>query len=205
MSDFDLDRLGDVWRQQLGPAEMERLQRTAAAVSRRARFSQIVDVLAGLAVSAVVILLVFANPTTETVLMGSAAILVLFGGNVRQRKLRQVELKSLTGSTEDMLNQSIARVEATLKRTRYSLFAIGPALLVGWVFMNAVTGRPVRGLLPSVFDAPWFRFLWNGGWAFGLAIIVAAMVLSIRRSRRELQRLVSMRDAYREERESSTS
>ena len=37
MSDFDLDRLGDVWRQQPDPAEMERLQRTAAAVSRRAR------------------------------------------------------------------------------------------------------------------------------------------------------------------------
>ena len=33
MSDFDLDRLGDVWRQQPDPAEMERLRRTAIAVA----------------------------------------------------------------------------------------------------------------------------------------------------------------------------
>ena len=44
MSDFDLDRLGDVWRQQPDPAEMERLQKSAAAVARRARRAQVVDV-----------------------------------------------------------------------------------------------------------------------------------------------------------------
>jgi hypothetical protein len=205
MMDFDFDRLGDVWRQQPDPAEMERLQRTAAAVNRRARLARILDVLAGVLVSAVVILLVLSNPSAETVLMGSAAILVLLGSNIRQRKLRQVELKSLTGGTEDMLNQSMARVEATLKRTRYSLFVIGPALLIGWVFMHAVTDRPVRGLLPTVFGAPWFRFLWNGGWVVAVAVIMVAMFVSIRRGRRELDRLVSMRDAYRQERESTGS
>ena len=47
MTDFDLDRLGDVWRQQPDPAEMERLQRSAAAVSRRARWAQLVDIARG--------------------------------------------------------------------------------------------------------------------------------------------------------------
>ena len=47
MSDFDLDRLGDVWRQQPDPAEMERLQRTAIAVARRARLSAILDICVG--------------------------------------------------------------------------------------------------------------------------------------------------------------
>jgi hypothetical protein len=205
MSDFDLDRLGDVWRQQLDPAELERLQRTAAAVSRRARWAQFVDAGAALVVAAVVILLVAANPQANTFVLGAAAIIGLLGSHIRQRKLRQLELKSLTGGTEDMLNQSVARVEATLKRTRYSLFAIGPALLIGWVFMNAVTGRPVRGLLPGMFAAPWFRFVWIGGILLLLAAGAFYFILSIRRGRRELERLVAMRDAYREERESSVS
>jgi len=205
MSDFDLDRLGDVWRQQLDPAEMERLQRTAAAVSRRARWAQVIDAGAALAVAAVVILLVAANPRTDTFVLGAAAILGLLGSHIRQRKLRQLELGSLTGGTEDMLNQSIARVEATMKRTRYGLFVFGPALLVGWMFMHAITDRPLRGLLPDLFGEPWFRFLWSGGWAIGIVLIMVAMFVSIGRSRRELERLVSMRDAYRDERESTSS
>ena len=98
MSDFDLDRLGDVWRQQPDPAEMERLQRTAIAVARRARLAAILDVCTAVAVAAVVIILVITNPRIQTVVMGSAAILVLLGSNLRLRKLRQVELKGLTGS-----------------------------------------------------------------------------------------------------------
>ena len=203
MSDFDLDRLGDVWRQQPDPAEMERLQRTAAAVARRARFAQFVDAGAALAVSAVVILLVAANPRPNTLAMGGLAIAMLLGSHIRQRKLRQLELKSLTGGTEDMLDQSIARVEATLKRTRYSLFGIGPALLLGWVFMRSVTGEPVRGLLPGFFAQPWVRFLWNGGILVLLAAGAIYFYLTIRSGRQELDRLTAMRDAFREERESS--
>jgi hypothetical protein len=200
MTDFDLDRLGDVWRQQPDPAEMERLQRTAATVSRRARWAQLIDAAAALVVASVVILLVAANPQTNTFVIGGAAILGLLGSHIRQRKLRQLELMSLTGGTEDMLNQSIARVEATLKRTRYSLVGLGPALVLGFVFMNAVTGRPVRGLLPETL---WFRFLWTGGIILMVAAGIVYFLLSIRSGRQELERLVAMRDAYREERESS--
>ena len=81
MTDFDLERLGDVWRQQPDPAEMERLQRAAAAVGRRARLSQIVDIVAAIGVAAVVIALVLSNPRTETFVMGAAAILILLYSN----------------------------------------------------------------------------------------------------------------------------
>lgn len=204
MSDFDLERLGDVWRQQPDPAEMERLQRTAAAVSRRARVANLVDIGAAIVVAGVVILLVFSNPTRLTVVIGGGAILTLLVSHIRQRKLRQIELRSLTGTTEDMLDQSIARVEATLKRTRFSLYSIGPALLLGWIFMNAVSDQPVHSFLPSPFDEPWVRLLWSGA---VLVILVACAVyfsLEIRNGRLELGRLVAMRDAYREERESNS-
>ena len=203
MMDFDLDRLGDVWRQQPDPEEMARLQRTAAAVNRRARWGQIVDAGATLTVAAVVILLVATNPKIDTMVIGASALVILLASHVRQRRLRRVELKSLTGGTEEMLAQAADRIEATLKRTRYSLFGLAPALLLGLVFMRAVTDRPVRSFLPDSFDAPTVRLLWNGGILLVLAVGVVYFLISIRRGRQELERLAAMRDAYREERQSS--
>jgi hypothetical protein len=201
MTDFDLDRLGDVWRQQPDPAEMERLQRTAAAVSRRARISQILDIVAGVAISAVVIVLVWTNPRFETFLMGAAAILVLLGSNIRLRKLRQVELRSLAGTTEDMLDQSIERVSTTVRHNRFTLIALGPTMVVGVLFASAAD-RGGRSPLALV-GAPMVRMLWLGATIVVIAGIVVALVLAVRRGRRELERLQAMRESYRQERESS--
>jgi hypothetical protein len=199
MTDFDLDRLGDVWRQQPDPAEMERLQRTAAAVSRRARISQIVDIVAGVAVSAIVIFLVWTNPRFETFLMGAAAILVLLGSNVRLRKLRQVELRSLAGTTEGMLDQSIERLETSLKHKRFSLLAIGPALVIGFLLAWAA------GANPGALVAPALRLVWRGTTFAVLAGVVIYLIIAIRRERRELVRIRAMRESYRLERESADS
>lgn len=203
MTDLDLERLGDVWRRQPDPAEMERLQRTAAAVSKRARLAQVVDVVAALAVAGVVVLLVLANPGTATVVMGVAAILVLLVGNVRQRKLRQVELRSLTGGTEDMLDQSIERIETTLKHNRWSLIGLGPVLLLALLFA-ATAEQPGEAIFGSLVLLPHFRALWIGGWIVALAGSVLYLAQSMRRSGRELERLSAMRESYRQEGESTT-
>ena len=203
MSDFDLERLGDVWRQQPGPAEMEQLQRTAAGVSRRARFAQIFDVGAGIVVSGVVILLVLSNTRIETVAMGAAAILVLLISNIRQRRLRQVELRSLTGTTEDMLNQSIDRVEATLKHTRFTLTAAGPCLLIGGLVAASAGVWRGGSILPALNDIFLLRMVWLGVTIAAFVGFVVHSALAIKRGRRELGRLVAMREAYRHEREST--
>jgi len=199
MTDFDLDRLGDVWRQQPDPAEMERLRRSAIAVARRARLGAIVDVVAAIAVAAVVILLVVANPKLQTMVMGSGAILVLLGSNIRLRRLRRIELKGLTGTTEEMLDQSIARVETTLRHHKFTLYATPPLFLATWLgFMMAAAPRP-DSIFGSLRATPWFRMsLMAAGFAAvgGLAIY---LIISIRRGRRELERLNAMRQAYREE------
>lgn len=201
MSDFDLDRLGDVWRQQLDPAAMERLQRTAAAVSRRARFSQILDIVAGVALSAVVMVLVWTNPTLETFLMGGAAILVLLGSHIRLRKVRQVELKSLAGSTEDMLDQSIERVSTTVRHNRFTMIALGPCLGFG-ILLASVADRG-GGSLPILGQDPLLRMLWMGGSLVAVAGVFIFLFLAVRRGRRELERLQAMRESYRQERKSS--
>ena len=203
MSDFDLDRLGDVWRRQPDPAEMERLRRTAAAVSRRARFAQILDLVAGVTISAVVILLVWTNPRFETFLMGAAAILVLLGSNIRLRKLRQVELRSLTGTTEDMLDQSIERVRTTLRHNRFTLIAMGPALIVGYLLASTADAERVNSLVRAMGDMTMFRVAWIGGTIVVVAAMFLVPIAAIRRQRSELERLTAMRETYRQERESS--
>jgi len=204
MTDLDLDRLGDVWRQQPDPAEMDRLQRSAAAVSRRARLAWVVDIVAAVAVAVVVILLVLSNPKIGTFLIGSATILVLLGSNIRLRKLRQVELRSLTGSTEDMLDQSIERIETTLKHNRLSLIAGGPALLIGLLSATTADRSVISGLFPALRDLPLSRTMWSGLVIVALAIAALVIALGIRRGRRELVRLRAMREAYRHERDSTT-
>jgi hypothetical protein len=205
MVDFDLERLGDVWRQQPDPAEMARLQRTAIAVARRARVAAILDVCAAVAVAAVVVLLVLANPKLQTMVMGSAAILVLLGSNIRLRKLRRVELKGLTGTTEEMLDQSIVRVATTLRHHKFTLYGTPPTLLGVWVgFATAAaprrdsifgTLREIPGFRPILFDVAVAALV-------GLAIY---LIVSLRRGQRELNRLNAMRDAYRQECDSSAS
>ena len=202
MSDFDLDRLGDVWREQPDPEEMQRLQRTAIAVARRARLSAILDVCAAIAVAAVVIFLVITNPQPKTVVMGSAAILLLLGSNVRLRRLRKIELKGLTGTTEDMLDQSITRIETTLRHHKFTLYGYPPVLTGTFIFAAIVAPR--RGsILGGLADIPWFRTLWLGTWIAALAGLALFLVFAIRRGRRELNRLNAMREAYRQERDSS--
>jgi hypothetical protein len=200
MTDFDLDRLGDVWRQQPDPAEMERLRRSAATVARRARFSQVIDVATAVAVAGVVIALVASNPKLDTILIGAAAILVLLGSNIRLRKLRRVELRNLTGSTEDMLDQSIVRAETTLRHHRFGLLGVGPAVVIGVIVASVTRGRQ---LIPAIQEGPTLRTLWV---VLGVAVVAGTLVYSLsgmRRARRELDRLRAMREAYRREREST--
>ncbi len=199
MSDFDLDRLGDVWRQQPDPAEMERLQKSAVAVARRARLSQVTDIVAAIGVAAIVIFLVASNPKADTVLIGSAAILILLFSNLRLRRVRRIELEHLSGTTEEMLDQSINRIETTIRHHRFSLIGVGPAVLVGVLVANGSQGRH---LLPIPPDS-WLRGLLM---PLGILIAVALAVYTVRamrRSRRELERLRAIREAWRREQESS--
>lgn len=201
MNDFDLDRLGDVWRQQPDPAEMARLQKSAVTVARRARIKQVTDVLAAIAVAGIVISLVANNPKPGTVIMGSAAILILLFGHIRLRRIRRIELGHLTGGTEDMIDQSIDRMETTLRHLRFSMIGFLPTVLVGALVAYLSQSRAI---LPPVQDSP----LRNVLPSLGIVVVIGVMIFlvrAIRRGRRELERLRAMREAYRQEREPTGS
>ncbi len=198
MTDFDLDRLGDVWRQQPDPAEMERLQRSAAAVARRARQAQVTDIVAAIAVAVVVIYLVATNPKAGTILMGGAAILVLLVNHIRLRRVRQIELANLTGGTEKMLDQSVARVETAVRHHRYGALIIGPGFVLGTALAWVAQGRQ---FIPALQTGTPLRLLWL---SLGVAVITGGVIYSLRamkRAQRELGRLRAMREVYRRERE----
>jgi hypothetical protein len=197
MTDFDLDRLGDVWRQQPDPAEMERLRKSAAAVARRARITQVTDIVVALVVAAVVIYLVASNPRPGTVLMGGAAILILLLSNIRLRKVRRIELEQLSGNTEEMLDQSIGRVETTLRHLRVSMICFPPTFVVGALVGYATQGHRV---LEAANGWPLRSLLLPLGVLIALGVVVYC-IRAVGRSRRELERLRTMREAYRREHE----
>lgn len=202
MTDLDLEHLGDVWRQQPDPAELERLRRTAETVRRRARWSQSVDALAALVVSGVVLLLVAGNPELDTMIVGGAAILILLAGHIRSRRLRQEELRSLTGSAEQMLDQSIARLKAKIKRTRYQLLCLLPGFGIGIAIAYfADEGAGQQSLSRLIATGPEAGLLFVGGLA-AVAMMFLYLIRNLRAERKELDRLTALHQSYLEEQNS---
>ena len=205
MTDLDLDRLGDVWRQRPDPQELEQLRLSAERVRRRARWLQAVDVASAVVVGGVVLLLVLSNPQVDTMLVGGGAILVLLYGQMRSRRFRQKELRSLTGSTAEMLDQSIERVRATLTRARSGLVIMPVAFLGGLLVAHVAFPGSGSELGRRIAAQPGLAMIIQV--AAGLALLVALVMVvrSIRASRSELKRLTALRDAYRQEQDSSAS
>jgi hypothetical protein len=204
MIDFDLDRLGDVWRQQPDPAELERLKRSAETVRRRSRWAQLVDVVGAVIVAGFVLVLVLSNPKLDTLLVGGAAILMLLGTELRTRRLRKEELRSLTGSTEQMLDQSINRTKATIKRSRFQMLGAAPAFAIGLLLAYVVDDRaagPLRQLLSDTGTRMTIVLVA----VLVMIVLLAYLINTIRTSRRELERLVALREAYRGEQDLSTT
>ncbi|HET9426855.1 MAG TPA: hypothetical protein VFO69_00700 [Allosphingosinicella sp.] len=198
MTDLDLDRLGDLWRQRPTAAEMESLRRTAEAVRRKARWGQFVDVAAAVIVATIVVILVLTNPRTDTMLVGTAAILVMLAGQTRSRRLRAEELRGLTGSSEEMLEQSIVRAQATLKRTRFQLIGIVPSFLLG-LGIAALVDRSSGQLYARIVSDPSLGLWITAGAILLVATVAVAFTRSLRASRHELEHLRALRDAFRAE------
>lgn len=192
MNDFDFDRLSQVWREEPPAAEVEWMRQSAMKVSRRARAAQRLETLAAVLVAAMAVFFVIISPYTQTFVASAGAILVLLTTQRRQRRLRAVELQSLTGGTEQMLDQSIARTQATIKRNRFSLIGIGPATLLGLFLAHSVRGRVESG--PAVEQSTASAL--SAAVLLLLIGVVIYLAMEIRRSRLELHRLQALRDSY---------
>lgn len=199
MTEFDLDHLGDVWRAQPDPAEIERLRRTAEVVQRRARWAQIADFWLAIVISGVILALIIANPQLKTSLVGGFVILYLLYSTRRQQRLRAIELKTLTGSTEGMLDQAIESAEAAVRRTRMSLIMTAPAVLLGLGFAAALDSETGQSPLQKLSTIPWVGLFAVPALVIAFAAASLYLLRTNIRSRREIERLKSLREAYRAE------
>lgn len=198
MNELDLDRLGDLWRAQPDPKEMERLQRAAATAARRGRWGQLSDYLLTSLVSAGIIAVVASNPSLNTGLVGGGAILIMLISTIYQRRLRQTELKALTGSSEEMLDQSIERLTATRKRVAFGLLLAIPGVLIGLGF-GAVVENDAGELFDRWRENREALKLFEAVVVGILVMFLVHLVVAARRSRTELARLKALREAYRRE------
>ena len=199
MSEIDLDRLGDLWRAPPGPAELERIRRSAEAVRRSAWLGQFTDFWMAAVVSGVVIALVISNPRLDTAALGGAAILAMLIGTIRQRRLRQAELLTLAGSTDQMLNQTVARLQSTVKRARLNLIGAAPAVLIGIAFgwtLDSGAGSP---LLTRFSNAPLSSLLVGLAIIFMFAAALVHFVRALRRAQAELREIARLRDVFQSE------
>lgn len=198
MTDLDLDRLGQLWRAELPAGTVEGLQRSAARIRRRARIAMIVDYTLAAACVLTIIYLIASTPKLEVMAVGGVALFMLVTGQMRQRRLRQLELKGLTGGTASMIDQSIVRAEATLKRTKSSLLLVIPATAVG-VLLGFVSGDTIDPLFDRLRGDPISFILLVSLWLVVLPMMIMHLLLSMRRNHRELKRLKALREAYRQE------
>jgi hypothetical protein len=205
MTDLDLERLGDLWRQQPDPKELEELRRAAEAARKRARLAQVVDIVTAIIVAGAVLAMVIANPEFDTLVVGSAAILFLLVSNIRSRRLRQQELRSLSGTAEQMLDQAIERVHAAVKRAKYGLAIIPLGLVVGMVFAVVVERRSGNAIAERIDAQPGLGPLIITIGVVAIAAAFAHVILTIRRSGRELERLTALRESYRQEQDAGPS
>jgi hypothetical protein len=199
MTEIDLDRLGDVWRAQPDPAEIEQLRHAAQVVQRRARWGQLADFWLALVVAGVILALVIANPQLKTGLVGGFVIIYMLYSTARQRRLRAIELQTLTGSTERMLDQSIEQAEAAAKRSRMNLILTGPALLLGLGFAAVLDRAGGPSPLQKLNTLPWVGMFAVPALVVALAVASLYSMRTNIRSRREIERLKSLREAYRAE------
>ncbi len=203
MSDFDLDRLGELWRQDPEPAEVERLRRAAARVSRRARMAQLADTIGAIIVSASLVAVTTINHEPRTILIVTAALLLILFTFVRNRKLREAEIRMLSGTTEEMLDQSIERARTTRKRMRFNLVSVPVAIVIYSVLISLGRGTENSILRARLHLSEDMIFVGAIMLVLVAGLLTVGYARTFIRSRIELGWLERLRDAYRRERDES--
>jgi hypothetical protein len=108
-------------------------------------------------------------------------------------------MRSLTGTTEEMLDQAIDRVGQTLKRSRLGLVLAGPAILMGLLLAYVVeesSGGEISSRIDAFSGLGIFIELVAG---LGFAAMAVRIFRQYRNGQRELERLSALREAYRQE------
>ncbi|HEX8261575.1 MAG TPA: hypothetical protein VF547_01745 [Allosphingosinicella sp.] len=197
MTDPDLQRLADLWRE---PDAAD--QGAFEALARRARlrgrivaylnFAAVAVTVGGVAIG------VFMKPGTVTMVAAIALILVTVVVLRKRRQIKQMTRTLETAGREAFIETSISNATANLRRTRLSLsfFPIGVVVALFYKMSVRVGGRTELMLDAFLEWAPSPRGLVT--FAI-LGLLFAWGLRSASRTKRELRQLEELRSAYAEE------
>jgi hypothetical protein len=205
VTDPDFEELGKLWRKEPDAEEMRGLHRSAEQVMRRARLAQTTDFVLTASAAGIILMLVAYNPDWRTASVGVAAILVMLWTQIHRRRLRQWDLQSLASDPETMIDRSILRLEATLKRATFALLFVGPATILGVLFGFTVEQAHQPQSLGLLQAGPEVRKAVVAGAIGMLGGVVVHAIRALVRGRRELARLKQLREDYRAEQRGAAS
>jgi Flp pilus assembly protein TadB len=195
LKQFDLDQLGTLWREMPDEGEDERLRRSAWAANRRAQFQVVFDqaLLAVLIAAIVTAIILF--PQLAVIAVGAALAVLLVWGQIRQRRFLQAEWQRLDGDTLSMIEQALVSNEVALKRAAFGLVFVTPATLLGVLLAFFLESGGAELSLPIV-KTGWSRLLVTTAAAVAFVLLIAHLLHTVRRRRRELRRLEQLRESF---------
>ncbi|HEX8571419.1 MAG TPA: hypothetical protein VF759_01565 [Allosphingosinicella sp.] len=197
MTDPDLQGFADLWTEP-DAAEQEAFEAMARKARARGRILAYLDV-AGVAVMVGGVLLsLFMEPGTLTVIAAIALLITTVIVIRKRRQIRQMTRALDTASREAFVETSIANAAANLRRARFTLvvFPIGVAIALVFKMSVRVGGRTDL-ILPAFLEwAPSLRGIIT---FVVLGLLFAWVVRTESRTRRELEALKEVRALYADE------
>jgi hypothetical protein len=199
MTGIDLEEYAALWQAEPTAAEEREFQAIAEGASRRAQFIQYAEHgLALLLLVAVVIAVVMA-PAPATIAIGLLSIAALAWSSWRRHLLTQIALLVETSDRSRIVADAMVAARANLRRSTLGLWLFVPGILLGALLTHSFNQGGDLGDFADAFLGGALR--WPEGYA--ILFLVAALGFQLVRTnfgfRKELQRLESLQEDYREE------
>lgn len=198
MSEPQFDDIAALWKQEPDAEERRTFEALARRTGWRARLLRYLDIGLALFVLIGVLLALLWDRGPATVALVLLCIVAIVWSNWKRHKLRQVALALDTSNREAFVATAMESVRARLRSSSMWIVLLLPSVALGLALIAAATKPPTLG---------WFlgdvvrRFTSPSGvaWAVFLALLIIYFGMVNLRLRRELERLKSLENQYREE------
>ena len=198
MTDPDLQKLADLWRETDAAEPQPAFEAMARKARRRGRIFAWLDFAAVAFILATSVIGFVMKPGAITMVAAIALIVTTVIVTRKRRQIKQMTRTLDTASREAFVDTCISNATANLRRTRLSLAFFPLGVVVALTYKMALRAGGRTELIPATF-VEWVQTP-RGIITLALLVLLFAWgVGTARRIRRELRRLEELRAAYSEE------
>lgn len=198
MTDPDLQKLADLWKEADASEPQPAFEAMARKARRRGRIFAWLDFAAVAFILATSVIGFVMEPGPITMAAAIALIVITVIVTRKRSQIRQMTRTLDTASREAFVDTSISNATANLRRTRLSLAFFPLGVVIALVYKMALRAGGRTDLIPATF-VDWVQTSRGIITMVLLALLFAWGVRTERRIRRELRRLEELRAAYSEE------